>query len=335
VKLVMTLLARDEADVVEAQLAFHLNAGVDFVVATDNRSQDETTEILESYAREGRLHLLREASDDFDQSAWVTRMAQLASTEFGADWILNSDADEFWWPRGGDLKGVLSATPPRYGVLRAPIRHFFLTAADEGFFAERMTVRPRLSAPVNQPENPLRPNTHIIHRADPGAVVTAGNHALTGSALALLTDWHPIEVLHFPLRSLEQARKKYENWVHVRAGQEYPEAFEANRRGELDELVRERVLQDDVLDRGLAEGSLVEDPRLRDAFRALENEGSVDFPRPTAADDAIYAAEMATLGEADIVRLQRRLDELDARIASLEGGFAPRARRALHALLRR
>ena len=59
-KLVMTLLARDEADIVDAQLSFHLNAGVDFVVATDNLSQDGTTEILESYARDGHLHLIRE-----------------------------------------------------------------------------------------------------------------------------------------------------------------------------------------------------------------------------------------------------------------------------------
>ena len=52
-KVVMTLLVRDEVDVVESWLAFHLNAGADFVVATDNRSQDGTTEILERYAREG------------------------------------------------------------------------------------------------------------------------------------------------------------------------------------------------------------------------------------------------------------------------------------------
>ena len=51
--LVMTLLARDEIDVVDSWLEFHLNAGVDMVIATDNLSQDGTTEVLEAYARSG------------------------------------------------------------------------------------------------------------------------------------------------------------------------------------------------------------------------------------------------------------------------------------------
>ena len=51
-KIVMTMLVRDEEDILDAQLAFHLNAGVDFVIATDHRSEDGTTEILERYARE-------------------------------------------------------------------------------------------------------------------------------------------------------------------------------------------------------------------------------------------------------------------------------------------
>jgi hypothetical protein len=348
-KLVLTLLARDEADVVDANLAFHLNAGVDFVVATDNRSSDGTTEILASYAREGYVHSLREESDAFNQSAWVTRMARMAAREFGADWVVNADADEFWWPRGADLKEVLAATPGRYGILRAPIRHFFLRAgADGGFFAEHMTVRPLLSAPVNEPENPLRPNTHVLHRADAAAVVTAGNHALRGSTHALFSGWHPVEVLHFPLRSREQARRKYENWVHVRAGREYRDAFEASQRGELDELVERKLLAEDVVQRGLAEGSLVEDTRLRDALRRLSGAAPIPadasflsaanrtsrltLPRPSAEEDAIYAAEVAVLAEADAVRLQRRLDELEARLASLEAGAGARARRGLSRL---
>ena len=68
----MTLRARDEADVVDAQITFHLNAGVDFVVATDHRSQDGTTEILESYARDGHLHLLREERPPMREGEWAT-----------------------------------------------------------------------------------------------------------------------------------------------------------------------------------------------------------------------------------------------------------------------
>ncbi len=336
-KLVLTLLVRDEADVVDAQIAFHLNAGVDFVVATDHTSQDGTTEILERYAQAGYLHLIREAGDGFRQSEWVTRMARLAATDFGADWVINSDADEFWWPRAGDLKEILALTSPRFGILRAPIRHFFLRVSDGFFFPERMIVRPLLSAPVNEPENPLRPNTHILHRGDPGAVVTSGNHALVGSSLVPLDGWYPVEVLHFPLRSLEQCRRKYANWIDVRGGKEYPDAFEAHARGMLEEFIREKVLDDDVLERGLAEGSLVLDTRLRDALRVLAGDEAapistagarfalpgrdsprLSFPRPSVVEDAAYAVEAAVLGEADAVRLQRRLDQLDGRLASLE-----------------
>ena len=121
-KLVMTLLVRDEAEIVDAQIAFHLAAGVDFVVATDNRSGDGTTEILERYEHDGRLHLIREPGDDLRQSEWVTRMARLAATDFGADWVLNTDADEFWWPQDSSLKDVLDAVPSRFGVVRGAWR---------------------------------------------------------------------------------------------------------------------------------------------------------------------------------------------------------------------
>ena len=84
-KLVMTLLVRDEADILDAQIAFHLHAGVDFVIATDNGSRDGTKDILESYRRAGYAHVIHQDGDDMQQVEWVTRMARLAATEFGAD----------------------------------------------------------------------------------------------------------------------------------------------------------------------------------------------------------------------------------------------------------
>ena len=46
----MTLPVRDEADIVDCNLAYHLARGVDAVIVTDHRSQDGTRERLEAWA---------------------------------------------------------------------------------------------------------------------------------------------------------------------------------------------------------------------------------------------------------------------------------------------
>ena len=131
-KLVMTLLARDEADVIDAWLSFHLNAGADFVVATDNRSDGRDDGRARALRARGHVHLIREPGEDLRQDEWVTRMARLAATDFGADWVINSDADEFWWPRGASLRDMLAAVPPRYGTVGAFLRMFPPRPAGEG-----------------------------------------------------------------------------------------------------------------------------------------------------------------------------------------------------------
>jgi Glycosyl transferase family 2 len=320
-KLVMTLLARDEADVIDAQLKFHLNAGVDFVIATDNRSQDGTTEILESYARDGHLHLIREDSEYLQQAEWTTRMGRLAAIEFGADWIVHSDADEFWWPRGESLKDVLASIPARYGIVRALLRHFVPRPDGESSFAERMTVRMSAQAPINDPRSLFRPNLKIVHRADPNVAVSIGTQRLIDSPLVPLRGWYPIEFFHFPVRSLEQCKRKYEHQL-VAPGQTPSPYYDRVRtfleQGQIAEFYESLVVDEDALERGLQDGSLVVDTRLRDALRALDEGEQPVFPRPTVVDEAAYAVDVAALGEADVVRLQRRLDTLEQRLGKLE-----------------
>ena len=148
------------------------------MIATDNRSHDGTTEVLEEYARSGQVQLIREPGEDLRQNEWVTRMARLAATQYGADWVINSDADEFWWPRGASLSEVLEAVPPRYGTVGAFLRVFCPRPGEE-HFADRMTVRFSALAPINDPASLYKPIRKVVHRGHPEIQVTRGNHALS------------------------------------------------------------------------------------------------------------------------------------------------------------
>jgi hypothetical protein len=351
-RVVMTLLARDEEDVIDAQLAFHLNAGVDFVVATDNRSEDRTKEIFDAYVREGYAHVVEELGDDLRQAEWVTRMARLAATDFGADWVLNADADEFWWPRGGTLKEILANVPDTFGVVGAFVESFVPRPDDGAFFAERMTARLSPQAPINDPSSPYRPLPKVIHRADPNVRVTRGSHALVESALVPLRGWYPIDVLHFPIRSAEQCeRKAILQWTAFQKSARgfgtayHTMAYEAHRMDRAQEYYDLLAVDDQALARGVTAGSLVTDTRLRDALRALrrpEADGLRSFLLPSdgaarirfesadAAEEVRHAVDAAVLEEAEVVRLHRRLDEVEKRALGVEESLLAR----IHARLR-
>lgn len=350
----MTLVVRDEADVLDAHLAFHLNAGVDVFLVTDHGSTDRTTDILERYASEGRAHVTRVNDVEYREVEWRTTMARAAATEHGADWVINSDADEFWWPRGANLKDVLASLPARYGLVRSFWRPFLPTTGDEAFFAERMTARLTPRAAIHDPSSQFRPNAKVIHRADSRLSVGRGNHSVEGIYLQPLRGWYPVELLHFPLRSLAQVERKasiYHASAHTRLHAAHRRLHSAREGGSLVDEFRALLVDDEALERGLADGSLVVDTRLRDALRTLADcapvsdsaafqlqaggSATLAFERPSVVDDAAYAVEAAVLGEADTVRVQRRIDELEERIGRLETSWSSRLRRRASRIVHR
>ena len=345
----MTVCVKDEGDVLDAQLAFHLNAGVDFVIATDTGSTDDTVEILERYERAGKLELRHDHSQPFRLGEQRTTMARAAASDHGADWVINSDGDEFWWPRGFDLKTVLGAVPERYGVVFGLWRPFVPRPDDGSPFYERMTARLAPQQAINDPTSKFRPNTKVAHRADPEVTVGRGNHTSVGTHRQPMRGWYPIEVFHFPFRSGEQvAVKNVKSDTHAgtkRGAYLRRWASEADARD--GDLFGGLVVDDRALEEGLAAGVLVADVRLRDALRSILDAGSGQFALPgegesglrleppSLVDDACYAADVAVLDDANLIRVQRRLDSLEQRLRTLERQPSARFGDAVRAFARR
>jgi Glycosyl transferase family 2 len=249
VKLVMTLLVRDEADVVDLNLAYHLARGVDEVIVTDHRSTDGTRERVDALD-DPRVHVLHEDGEAIEQAAWVTRMARIAH-DVGADWVLNGDADEFLWPEAGaDLKEALKRVPRTCSRLELPRLDFVARPDDGRPFHERMTLR----TTRDELGRPLRPK--LAHRGSARVVVGPGSHAVRRAGWR--TCRRPlVTVFHYPRRTLDQYRHKVAiggatpGYDHKRIAA----AHAALLHGQLDARYEDETRADD---------GLVHDPRLQE-----------------------------------------------------------------------
>jgi hypothetical protein len=275
-KLVMTLLVRDEEDILRQNLDFHLAAGVDEVILMDNRSVDGTAAIAREYEQAGHLHYMFQSRDDYSQGRWITAMARRAFHELQADWVLNSDADEFWWPHIGSIKDSLASVQGDAVAASVERTNFVARPEDGKPFWRRMDVRRVRS--LNFLGQPLPGK--VAHRGRGDVVVEQGNHrVLVGDQPAFCRP-APMSILHFPVRF----RAQFFNKV-VKGGQAYernseldPEVGKTWRylytlylAGELDQAYAREVLSQQQVAAGLATGELVRDQRL---IEALEQPGA-------------------------------------------------------------
>jgi hypothetical protein len=333
----MTLVVRDEEDILRTTLDYHLHQGVDLFIVSDHGSLDSTREILERYARAGHVHVIDRPPGDFPpgkrhlQGAWQTEMARMAATDFDADWVINGDADEFWWPVKGSLKDVFAEVPERFGVLTAPRPDFLPRPDDDRTFIERMTVRQAVSdRRVKQ-----------AHRARPDVEVGIGSHDVHAEGLVDVP-WWPARILHFPMRDTAQ----YEKRMRFRAAglaqsgknQEWHRAYE---EGRLAELFATRAVDDDAVAAGLREGRLVVDERLRDFIATcsdpLEDPSGLpsaeeartpaeDSPRPAWLTEPGVQEELAEIHLDAVTAMRRRMRDLEGDRRRVEERLADKRR---------
>jgi hypothetical protein len=333
----MALKVRDEEDVIESVLRFHRAQGVDFFIVTDNASTDRTPEILGHWVDAGLARVIDEPSPELRERGheWVTRMARLAATEHGADWVVHGDADEFWWPLEGTIPEALAAVPAEFGVVLGPRAEFVARPDGPGTFFDRLVYREARSM--------LRPK--IAHRAfEDVMVLHRGQHDVTAGAddedawqrlrtpgrpvtrtvrperaveedsrLVWYPHW-PLRIFHLPLRSLDQYRNKVEAMLNdpVSAGGgmrgRLRERYES---GGVEALYAELVTDDAAVEAGVAKGRLVRDERLRDFMTTVTDPLAEGWraPRVEAPSPEAIAAEQAEL-ERDAMHVLARTERM-------------------------
>ncbi|MDD4553847.1 MAG: glycosyltransferase family 2 protein [Bacteroidales bacterium] len=267
-KLIMTLLVRNEEDIIRENLLFHLNMGVDFFIVTDNNSIDSTPEILSDFEQQGLLYLIRETEDNYAQSVWVTRMARMAKTRFYADWIINGDADEFWWSNDLDLKMTLSYVGENISVVFVQRYDFVPTNEFDKSVFTRMIYRDNESK--NHMGNPLPPK--ICHKAMEDVIVSQGNHDIQYPTDLKTTYSEEIEIFHFPIRSWEQFSNKiiYGGAAYARnvdlppdVGDGWRKLYQYHKNGTLMDYFTSKMIGKEEIHLGMQSGTYSEDLRLR------------------------------------------------------------------------
>ena len=230
-RLAMSLLVRDEADIISANIRFHANLGVQLFIVTDNGSVDGTRELLDELSRDVEIIIIDEPEHTIDQDLWVTRMAHHIQQSGRADWIINNDADEFWLPSSGSLPdaierqlqtdelpaeniGLLYCQRSNLIPTREAVRAVGYQYSDNVYRVQRTLTHD------SEPQAAWHENgSDILIRTLPGKVITRieglvsvdmGNHGASHDLARV--DTGQIDILHFPVRRFAQFERKVINY---------------------------------------------------------------------------------------------------------------------------
>lgn len=275
-RLIMTLLVKNEEELLEQNLLYHKSMGVDGFIITDNNSTDRTPEIIEKYRQKGWvLNVIRETATDYAQKRWVDRMVLLARKQYKADWIINADADEFWYAPSGDLKALLATT--HANALDCEVRNV-LPEANRPWTAWDKTVRhvPDAAAyDLSLYSLYGRGTKKVMHRAAGYLQISMGNHKV--KMLPKRTRSCDVVVYHYNVRSREafvakmvNGGQQLEQRKSRHGGRHWRYFYALYKEGRL-EAEYDRVVGTQQLPRLIADGFIKDDNPLPAVFNKLNH----------------------------------------------------------------
>lgn len=280
-RIIATLMVRDEVDIVAAMVEHTLDQGVDTLIVTDNGSVDGTTDVLEAYAADDRVELHHDPVHHKQQGVVVTRMARRARTAHRADWVLNLDADEFLLARDPALRvrDALSLTPLHLNAFTVPSVNLIGPPARRGSGVDRLVWRDqRPVAALEAIGIHAHPTPTAVHRGESDVVVSQGNHFVSLRSNGQPDPAVEMEILHLPWRSWEQLERKvvnagraYENNLDLRPSPRHHgmRDYRRHQEGRLWQAYLARTPRLSDLEEAATRGEVERDVRLRDRLHGL------------------------------------------------------------------
>lgn len=204
-KLVCISRVKNEIDIIEAFVRHHV-AYFDKLIIVDDASSDGTCEVLRAMREEGLpLVVLRQRTVGYEQSRHMTRLMHMAVDQFGADWVVPLDADEFIEPKEGTtLAEWLGTREPSPVAVRW--NNFVWRPEFDASSEPNPVVRLRLRLPPRDDLNKVIIPAQLI---DERISLSQGNHHLERNGESLPAQQvDDVQLCHFPIRSVPQFASK-------------------------------------------------------------------------------------------------------------------------------
>ena len=221
-RIVLITVPFDQADILPDFLDWHLDLGIDLILAMDSGSTDGSRELLDSYAKTNRVVWTPLPERNIAKYAQGDELAALARDRYGADWIILCDVDEFLCTTSGDVRTILArADLDGISMLTLPRRTMTgppLLAGQRATEALTLRIDRTVELPLEQlisgnypvPFVFLEVGGHLAVRASALAQYGTGAHfATTTWGKSATSD--ELYLLHYAIRGYESLRTKVQN----------------------------------------------------------------------------------------------------------------------------